>query len=73
MLLLLETGNVMANHVNRDSMQYSNLGLQYLPMSLLWDHRHCFFDCIEVLQPSQPTGVMLSVISLLNHTFTGQA
>ena len=29
--------------------------------------------CVEVLQPSQPNGVMLSVISLPNHTFTGQA
>ena len=28
---------------------------------------------VEVLQPSQPNGVMLSVVSLPNHTFTGQA
>ena len=36
----------------------------------------CFsrlFVCVEVLQPSQPNGVMLSVVSLPNHTFTGQA
>ena len=26
-----------------------------------------------VLRPSQPTGVMLSPVSLPNHTFTGQA
>ena len=32
-----------------------------------------YFVCVEVLQPSQPNGVMLSVVSLLNHTFTGQA
>ena len=28
--------------------------------------------CVEVLQPSQPNGVILSAISLLNHTFNGQ-
>ena len=31
------------------------------------------FVCVEVLQPSQPNGVMSSVVSLPNHTFTGQA
>ena len=29
--------------------------------------------CVEVLWPSQPNGVMLSMVSLANHTFTGQA
>ena len=29
--------------------------------------------CVEVLRPSQPSGVMSSVVSLPNHTFTGQA
>ena len=33
----------------------------------------CVFVCVEVLQPSQPNGVMLSAVSLPNHTFTGQA
>ena len=35
----------------------------------------CLFVCVcvEVLQPSQPNGVMLSTVSLPNHTFTGQA
>ena len=33
----------------------------------------CFFLCVEVLQPSQPNGVMSSAVSLPNHTFTGQA
>ena len=32
-----------------------------------------FFFCVEVLQPSQPNGVMSSAVSLPNHTFTGQA
>ena len=31
------------------------------------------FVCVEVLQPSQPNGVMSSVVSLPNYTFTGQA
>ena len=29
--------------------------------------------CVEVLRPSQPSGVMSSTVSLPNHTFTGQA
>ena len=29
--------------------------------------------CVEVLQPSQPNGVMSSTVSLPNHMFTGQA
>ena len=29
--------------------------------------------CVEVLQPSQPNGVMSSAVSLPYHTFTGQA
>ena len=31
------------------------------------------FVCVEVLQPSQPNGVMWSTVSLPSHTFTGQA
>ena len=31
------------------------------------------FVCVEVLRPSQPIGVMLSAVSLPNHTSTGQA
>ena len=31
------------------------------------------FVCVEVLQPSQPSGVMSSAVSLPNHTFNGQA
>ena len=33
----------------------------------------CLFVCVEVLWPSQPNGVMLSAVSLPNHTFTRQA
>ena len=47
-----------------------------------WDHDHgggsglhskSMFVCVEVLQPSQPNGVLLSMVSLPNRTFTGQA
>ena len=38
---------------------------------LLFDE--CLFVCVEVLRPSQPNGVMSSMVSLPNHTFTGQA
>ena len=31
------------------------------------------FVCVEVLRTSQPNGVMSSMVSLPNHTFTGQA
>ena len=31
------------------------------------------FVCVELLQPSQPNGVMSSAVSLPNHMFTGQA
>ena len=31
------------------------------------------FVCVEVLQPSQPSGVMSRAVSLPNPTFTGQA
>ena len=34
---------------------------------------NCLFVCVEVLQPSQPNGIMSSANSLPNHTFTGQA
>ena len=38
-----------------------------------WNEHVEKFVCVEVLWPSQPNGVMLSVVSLPNHTFTGQA
>ena len=31
------------------------------------------FVCVEVLRPSQPSWVMWCMVSLPNHTFTGQA
>ena len=35
--------------------------------------RLALFVCVEVLRPSQPSGVMSSAVSLPNHTFIGQA
>ena len=36
-------------------------------------NQYCKFVCIEVLQPSQSNGVMLSTVSLPYHTLPGQA
>ena len=35
--------------------------------------KQVLFVCVEVLRPSQPSGVMLSAVSLPNHAFTGLA
>ena len=44
-----------------------------LRMSLIWDNQRALpFVCVEVLRPSQPNGVMSSVVILPNYTFTGQ-
>ena len=37
------------------------------------DEPEMFGQAVEVLRPSQPSGVMSSLVSLPNHTFTGQA
>ena len=41
----------------------------------LTPHSACpkLFVSVEVLQRSKPNGVMLSMVNLPNHTFTGQA
>ena len=36
-------------------------------------HHDGSFNCVEVLPPSQPYGIMSSTVNLPNHTFTGQA
>ena len=46
---------------------------QFLFSSSIYGLNNNNFVCVEVLQPSQPNGVMLSVVSLPNHKFTGQA
>ena len=71
-----------ANSVDPDQMPHfvaSDLGQHCLPMPpfkarfrcvnqniFLW--RSILFVCVEVLQLSQPNGIMLSAVSLPNHT-----
>ena len=38
-----------------------------------FNNNNNLFVCVEVLRPSQPNGVMSSVVSLPNHMFTVQA
>ena len=46
---------------------------QDLTFDANWRQFAFLIVCVEVLWPSQPNGVMSSVVSLPNHTFTGQA
>ena len=64
-------------HKKKQKQPYLELWHATVCMLLeLW-HAKCYktvlFVCVEVLQPSQPNGVMSSSISLPNHMFTGQA
>ena len=43
------------------------------PGIIFWIFFLISFVCVEVLQPSQPNGVMSNAVSLPNYTFTGQA
>ena len=46
----------------------------FTAQSTKWGHvERDQFVYVEVLQPSQPNGVMSSAVSLPNHTFTWQA
>ena len=58
----------MINSVNTDQIAFCDIwsGSKLFAKA-------CLFVCVEVLQPSQPNGVMSSAVSLPNHTFTGQA
>ena len=49
-----------------------NLSSAELAQRVVKVKRHACFVCVEVLRPSQPSGVMSSAVSLPNHTFTGQ-
>ena len=54
-------------------MKFRNkIYLAFLFPFSIYNH-HDLFVCVEVLQPSQPNGVMSSAVSLPSHTFTGQA
>ena len=55
----------------REAIQISNTYLRKNSKNGLT--KNIFIFCVEILQPSQPNGVMSSVVSLPNHMFTGQA
>ena len=62
---ILLIGNVKAHSAYSDEMPYSvvnDLGLHCLPWLIL-------LVCVEVIQPSQPDGVIFSMVSLPNHIF----
>ena len=60
-----------------------NIYVSWQNQNMLWVLNNIFFClgnsgdyqfvCVEVLRPSQLNGVMLSTVSLPNHTFTVQA
>ena len=54
-------------------IQMSHRGLYSKANQVIYSSLPILFVCVEVLRPSQPNGVMSSVVSLPNHTFTGQA
>ena len=54
------------------SWRYKYIHSFWLNKVLFWAmywsmHYTCLFVCVEILQPSQPIGIMLSTVSLLNH------
>ena len=65
MLIYIQTSTVLIN--------LSGAGWKLDVFYLLVYTPVCLFVCVEVLQPSQPNGVMSSAVSLPNHTLTGQA
>ena len=64
--------NSGSSRIQAQDLMTKNRSTKYLsPICFYWK-RICFV-CAEVLQPSQPNRVMSSMVSLLNHTYTGQA
>ena len=56
-----------------DAQADQSLHYLHMPGRHMHSPHGLLFVCVEVLQPSQPNRVMLSVVSLPNHTVTGQA
>ena len=57
------------------TVKYSNgngKGQTVYPRCLLVQHPMTKYVCVEILRPSQTSGVMSSAVSLPSHTFTGQ-
>ena len=88
LLVIIKIPALNANSVDPDQTPHSaihkpsinglNLRLKKGRPYLVQVHWRCskvhdLFVCVEVLQPSQPNGVMSSAVSLPYHTFTGQA
>ena len=74
-ILLLTASELSKNHWKLLSRKVFQIMINFLYF-LFWDFSFILQDlfvCVEVLRPSQPNGVMSSAVSLLNHTFTGQA
>ena len=62
---LHNTKGTLVNNVDPDQMVCILKSLQIRCQS--------YFVCVEVLRSSQPIELMSSMVSLPNHTFTGQA
>ena len=73
-MIRIESSNILSrqgeNHEIFSTVIISLLLIQEGQLSV---SRMGIFVCVEALWPSQPNGVMSSVVSLPNHTFTGQA
>ena len=75
--------NILSRHIKKNKqLSYANSKGQsepslvidmFSPLTTYVILMIILFVCVEVLRPSQPNGVMSSVVSLPNHTFTGQA
>ena len=72
--------HVMAHTVNQSYVLMHTIKaltalMGRLTRSVGWENgpQQGLFVCVEISWPSQPNGVMSSVVSLPNHTFTGQA
>ena len=69
---------LMLSSLGKIFSRYWNIFL-FFPENRFWHHfmqngdNLHEFVCVEVLRPSQPNRVMTSVVSLPNHTCTGQA
>ena len=75
--LLMNTHNMFSwrnkKNINTSGLRKSILRRATVQIQRVNIHVVYLFVCVEVLRPSQPNGVMSSVVSLPNHTFTGQA
>ena len=78
-VFIILDGNIYGNHSKRVNIlylfhqmnnKYSIFRVAMAPLLLTSENT---IVCVEVLLPSQPTGVMSSAVTLPYHYFTGQA